>query len=74
LKAVSPVYGVNPGTGEGKLVIRATHDAVNAALNQASGAISLWALTSGECQMNSFNLDRSLDKFVFDCAADTPAS
>lgn len=77
------VYGVNPGTGEGKLVIRANRDAVNRALTralapggvntliQASGGISLWALTSNECQLNSFNLDGSLDEFVFDCA---PAS
>lgn len=74
------VYAVNPDTGAGKLVIRATREAVNQALGQAtqaggantliqaSGAISLWALTSNECQMNSFNLDGSLDEFVFDCA------
>jgi hypothetical protein len=72
------LYAVNPETGEGKMVIRTTRDAVNQALGRAitdgsntliqtSGAISLWALTSNECQMNSFNLDGSLDEFVFDC-------
>ena len=74
------LYAVNPETGEGRMVIRTTRDAVGQALRrattpggsntliQASGAISLWALTSNQCQMNSFNLDGSLDEFVFECA------
>ncbi len=77
------VYGVNPGSGEGRLVIRASRAVVNNALAralapggantliQASSGISLWALTSNECQLNSFNLDGSLDEFVFACAPES---
>jgi hypothetical protein len=74
------IFAVNPTTSRGTLVIRATRAQVNAALADATasggvntliaarGDISLWALTSGECQMNSFYADGSLSEFIFDCA------
>jgi hypothetical protein len=74
------IFAVNPTTSRGTLVIRATRTQVNAALADATasggvntliaarGDISLWALTSGECQMNSFYADGSLSEFIFDCA------
>jgi hypothetical protein len=74
------IFAVNPTTSRGDLVIRATRAQVNAALADATasggvntliaarGDISLWALTSGECQMNSFYADGSLSEFIFNCA------
>jgi hypothetical protein len=78
------VYGVNPGTGQGDLAIRVNRATVDQALNRATtpggantliqnvGGVSLWALTSNECQLNSFNVDGTLDEFVFACAVQTP--
>jgi hypothetical protein len=73
------IFRVNPATSHGDLVIRATRAQVNAALADATapggantliaarGDISLWALTSGQCQMNSFYANGSLSEFIFDC-------
>jgi hypothetical protein len=74
------VYLVNATTGGGDLVIRALKadidDARTAAttsgvntLIQASGPVSLWALSSGECQRNAFYLDGKPDVFIFPCGA-----
>ena len=75
------VYLVNATTGGGDLVIRAPKADVDAAraaaiasggvntLIQASGPVSLWALTSGECQRNAFYLDGKPDVFIFPCGA-----
>jgi hypothetical protein len=74
------IYAVDPTTGKGILAIRASGEEVDAALSIAtapsgtntliaeSGDTSLWALTSGECQMNSLYADGKPDVFVFDCA------
>ncbi len=73
------VYLIDPATGSGALVIRASRAEVEAArqaatapggvntLVAASGPVSLWALTSGECQRNAFYPDGSLDEFIFVC-------
>jgi hypothetical protein len=77
------VYVVNAATGTGDLVIRALKADVEAAraaaitpggvntLIQASGLVSLWALTSGECQRNAFYPDGKPDVFIFSCGATT---
>lgn len=72
------VYAVNAATGAGRLAFRANRAAVEKALEEANsgtntliaqaGDISLWALTSGECQMNSFYADGKSNEFVFDCS------
>jgi hypothetical protein len=75
------VYLVNAATGGGDLVIRASKADVDAAraaatvsgavntLIQANGPVSLWALTSGECQRNAFYLDGKPDVFIFPCGS-----
>lgn len=73
------VYLVNPATGGGMLAVRATRAQVDAALAAATAAggsntrigegygVSLWALTSDECQRNAFYPDGKPDVFVFAC-------
>ncbi len=73
------VYLVNAATGGGDLVIRAARAEVDSAraaatapgglntLIAADGPVSLWALTSGECQRNAFYLDGKPDVFIFPC-------
>lgn len=74
------VYLVNAVTGGGDLVIRALKANIDAArteatasgvntLIQVSGPVSLWALSSGECQRNAFYLDGKPDVFIFPCGA-----
>lgn len=74
------VYLVNAATGSGDLVIRALKADIDSAraeattsgvntLIQASGPVSLWALSSGECQRNAFYLDGKPDVFIFPCGS-----
>jgi hypothetical protein len=74
------IYTIDPVTSRGEPVLRVTRRQVNAALDDATapgGAhtligsyndITLWALNSGECQMNSLYADGSLSEFIFRCA------
>lgn len=76
------VYLIDPATGSGHLVIRANRamvDDARAAATAPGGAntriagdagVSLWALTSGECQLNAFYADGKPDVFIFACSAD----
>lgn len=80
------IFAIDPATSRGELVIRATRRQVNAALAEATapggvntlidsfGDITLWALNSGECQLNSLYEDGSLNELIFQCAADEPAA
>jgi hypothetical protein len=74
------IYTIDPVTSDGDLVLQITRAEVNAARDAAlapGGAntlidsyndITLWALNSGECQMNALNGDGSLYEFIFNCA------
>jgi hypothetical protein len=74
------IFAINPVTSEGEMVLRVTRAQVNDARDAAlapGGAntlidsyndITLWALNSGECQMNALNGDGSLYEFIFTCA------
>lgn len=77
------IYQVNPATGDGTRIIRATTDEVNAALAAATapdgantliarvGFTSLWALMSDECQINTFFADGKPDVFTVPCGSPT---
>jgi hypothetical protein len=73
------VYAINPVTGNGRLVLSVTTAQVTQALSEATttgtnaniatvDGISLWALSSNECQMNAFAANGSLYEFIFACA------
>lgn len=73
------VYAINPATGNGSRALSVTAVQVTDALTEATtsgvntligtaGSISLWALTSNECQLNAFAADGSLYEFIFACA------
>ncbi len=75
------IYAVDPATGNGARVLDVTNAQVGAALATATSTgantqiaafegISLWALTSNECQMNAFAGDGALFEFVFGCAVE----
>jgi hypothetical protein len=73
------VYHIDPATGSGRLLIRASRALIDAARSTATAphgvntliageeTISLWALTSGECQRNAFYADGKPDIFIFEC-------